>query len=274
MKNRAKAFGTVIDFSSPFCKGGSRGISSCKDKFPLTPLCKRGGFKFTFFCVTYLKALVLLYALTLCGCVYQTADIKTPSFDEQIPAQKANYESGSIWQAASSGLAEDFKARSRGDIVTVLISEQASASKQASTGTKRESNVNAGIPNLMGLENSGLVSSLDLANLLKASYGSKYDGSGSTSRNENLRATITAKVVDVLPNGNLLIKGQRNVKVNNEDQVIVLEGTVRPRDIGPDNVVNSIYVADAKISYTGNGVLSDRQRPGWLLNILEKIWPF
>lgn len=213
-------------------------------------------------------------SLLIAGCVYQQAEVKSPAFDEQLVRPKPNYSGGSLWQDSSSGLAEDYKARRKGDILTILIAEQSSASKQANTATKRDTSVSAGIPNLLGVESAGLARSLDLANLLNASYTSKYDGSGSTSRDENLRATITAKVMDILPNGNLLIEGRRNVKVNNEEQVIVLEGTVRPRDINTDNVINSSNIADAKISYTGNGVLSDRQRPGWLMNFLEKLWPF
>ena len=114
----------------------------------------------------------------------------------------------------------------------------------------------------------------DLSKLINASVDSSYKGSGSTSRAENLKATMTARVIDVLPNGNMLIEGRRNIKVNNEDQEIILEGTVRPRDIGADNVVNSIYIADARISYSGRGIISDRQSPGWLMNIVDKLWPF
>ena len=107
-----------------------------------------------------------------------------------------NYASGSLWQASSSGLAEDLKARRRGDIVTVVISEQASASKQASTGTSRATTMSAGMPNLLGLEKTPIKGWVDLANLLNASFSSKFDGSGSTSRAETLQATISTKVVD------------------------------------------------------------------------------
>ncbi len=219
-----------------------------------------------------LSALVLLLALA--GCSHQSADIITPAFDEQVPAPQMNYASGSLWQASSVGLAEDLKARRRGDIVTVVISEQASASKQASTGTQRGSSISAGIPKLLGLETTGIKNWADLSQLLSASYGSKFEGSGSTSRQETLQATISAKVVDVIPNGNLMIEGRRNVRVNNEDQIIVLTGTVRSRDITPDNTISSALVADARIAYSGKGVISDRQSPGWLLNVMDKVWPF
>lgn len=219
-------------------------------------------------------AAVCLPLLLLAACAHQSAEVTTPAFDQQIPAPQQNYSSGSLWQASSTGLAEDLKARRLGDIITVVISEQASASKKASTGTSRSSSISAGIPKLLGLETTGIKNWADLSELLSASYGSKFDGSGSTSRQETLQATISAKVVDVIPNGNLLIEGRRNVRVNSEDQIIVLTGTVRGRDVSADNTVSSALIADAKIAYSGKGIISDRQKPGWLLNALDKVWPF
>ena len=219
-------------------------------------------------------AAVCLPLLLLAACSHQSAEVITPAFDQQIPAPQQNYSSGSLWQASSTGLAEDLKARRLGDIITVVISEQASASKKASTGTSRSSSISAGIPKILGLETTGIKNWADLSELLSASFGSKFDGSGSTSRQETLQATISAKVVDVIPNGNLLIEGRRNVRVNNEDQIIVLSGTVRGRDVSADNTISSALIADAKIAYSGKGIISDRQKPGWLLNALDKVWPF
>ena len=223
----------------------------------------------------YLYYLIVLTGMVLGGCVTQTTEVKTPSFDQQLHKAPADYSNGSIWQAGSAGLTEDFKARRRGDIVTILIVETASASKAAKTDTSRATTINAGIPNFMGLEAGLMKNSFgDLSKLINASVDSKYAGAGSTSRQETLNATISAKVIDVLPNGNLMIEGRRNVKVNNEDQIIIVEGTVRPSDIGADNIVNSGFVADARITYTGKGIISDRQSPGWLMNIIDKVWPF
>jgi flagellar L-ring protein FlgH len=224
--------------------------------------------------VKTLLAPALLAPLLFIGCSHMETEVHTPTFDEQITRPQPNYSSGSIWQASSTSLAEDLKARRRGDIITVVISETASASKQASTGTGRSSTIAAGVPNLIGLERTGIKNWLDLSNLLNASYDSKFAGSGSTSRQENLNATITAKVLDVIPNGNLLIEGRRNVRVNSEDQIIVLTGTIRSRDISSDNTISSALIADARINYSGKGVISDRQQPGWLMNIFDKIWPF
>lgn len=224
-----------------------------------------------------MKLLYLVPLLfTLSGCAVERTDIKTTGFEEQLQKPVADYSNGSIWQSASGGLTDDMKARQRGDIITIVISETASASKEAKTGTSRDSSMSAGIPALMGLETTGIFKNnfADLSKIINASSNSSFKGAGSTSRQENLKATITARVIDVLPNGNLMVEGRRNIKVNEEDQIIVLEGTVRPRDIAPDNTVNSIYVADARISYSGRGIISDRQSPGWLMNFLDKIWPF
>lgn len=222
------------------------------------------------------RLVVSIFCLALAGCAIEKAEVKTPAFDEQLPAAQPDYSNGSIWQAASGGLTEDNKARRKGDILTVVIVEQSTASKEATTDTGRKASVSAGIPNMLGLETNmtGIKNWMDLSNLLNASTASTYNGSGATTRKENLTATMSAKVVDVLPNGNFLIEGRRNVKVNNEDQIIILEGTVRPRDISQDNTISSSLIADARITYTGKGVISDRQRPGWLMNFLDYIWPF
>ena len=103
---------------------------------------------------------------------------------------------------------------------------------------------------------------------------SDFDGSGSTSRSGDLSAFITCRVTRVLPNGNLNIVGSREVLVNHETQMIILSGVIRPRDINEDNVILSTFVSGAKIAYSGSGIVNDRQRPGWLANLLNSVWPF
>lgn len=220
------------------------------------------------------KSAIAIIALLASGCVYPQVEMPRQSFEEHVPAPQHRYESGSLWQENSVSLVDDYKARRRGDIVTVLIVEEASASKQANTGTKRETGISASIPNFMGIETTALADKLDLNALVKANTSSSYDGSGSTSRKDVLKATITARVMDVLPNGYLRIQGQRSVKVNNEEQIIILEGVVRPKDINHENMISSAQVADARITYAGNGIVNDKQQPGWLFNFVDKIWPF
>jgi flagellar L-ring protein precursor FlgH len=85
---------------------------------------------------------------------------------------------------------------------------------------------------------------------------------------------MTALVTQVLPNGNMVLVGSREVLINNENQIIQLSGVVRPRDIDADNLVLSTYLADARISYSGTGIINDRQKPGWLTKIMMTVWPF
>jgi len=223
-----------------------------------------------------MKKILAHIVLVIAGCAHEPQQSKFPALQQQLEKPRPTYAGGSLWQGSSGGLVEDFKARVKGDTVTVVITETSSASKNATTDTVRTTALSAGIPNLLGLETNmtGIKNWMDLSNLLNANTSSKYDGSGSTTRTENLNATITARVIDVLSNGNLLIEGQRNIMVNHEDQIIVLEGTVRPQDISTDNIVNSAQIADARITYSGKGIVSDRQSPGWLMNIIDKVWPF
>ncbi|MEZ4598776.1 MAG: flagellar basal body L-ring protein FlgH [Syntrophotaleaceae bacterium] len=183
---------------------------------------------------------------------------------------------GSLWTTSRGSLFGDVKATQVGDILTVAIFEKASASREATTSTGRSSSMDAGIDNFFGLENNlaKLSSSIDPSKLVGTSYENDFNGSGSTSRREDLVATLTTRVVEVYPNGNLRIEGGKTVTVNNEDQIIVLTGIVRPNDISPQNIVNSKNVLDAKIAYTGKGVISDKQKPGWMVRILDNVWPF
>jgi flagellar L-ring protein precursor FlgH len=120
----------------------------------------------------------------------------------------------------------------------------------------------------------GLPADFDNEAMFKASLTNSFDGSGQTSRNETMSASITARVIEVAPNGNLFIRGARKVRVNNETQYITLTGLVRPADISPDNTVLSSYIAEASIEYTGSGPVSDKQRPGWLMRAVDFVWPF
>ncbi len=222
-----------------------------------------------------MKRTVLAVAILLsAGCVYSQVQLPQEANEHKIPAQKVSYANGSIWQAGSVSPLDDYRARKLGDIVTVVIVEEASASKQASTGTKREVGMSASIPNFMGIETTALADKIDLNSMVKANTSSDFGGSGTTTRKDVLNATISARVTEVLPNGDLRIEGSRSVRVNNEEQILTLRGTVRPKDINHENMISSAQVADARIAYSGNGVINDRQQPGWLFNFIDKVWPF
>ena len=103
---------------------------------------------------------------------------------------------------------------------------------------------------------------------------SSYSGGGTTSRTETLQAEVSAIVQEVLPNGNLVVEGNRTITVNDETQIISVKGIVRPADIQADNTIYSMYLVNPEIIYHGKGILSSQQKPGWLNRFLDWIWPF
>lgn len=173
---------------------------------------------------------------------------------------------------------QDLRAHKVGDLITVNIVETSKANKKATTKTGRTSSINAGISNLMGWEGKigkiGVPGEFDNETMFKASMENDFDGTGETTRNETMTASVTARVLEVTQNGNLFIKGSRKIQVNNEAQYITLSGLVRPADISPDNTVLSSYIAEASIEYTGSGAVSDKQKPGWLMRAVDYVWPF
>ena len=187
---------------------------------------------------------------------------------------------GSLWRD-SVGLFEDRKARGLNDLVTIKIIESSAASKKADTSTSRESSVDLGIDsffgntlnyslaNIFGKESSG-----NLSPQVKATAKNDFAGSGNTTREGSLVATITARVVDVLPNGNFIIESRKDITVNREKQLLLLRGVIRPDDIASDNTILSSYVANAEMIYTGDGVVNDKQGQGWLVQLLDWVWPF
>ena len=183
---------------------------------------------------------------------------------------------GSIWRGvnSNSNFLGDHRARGVGDIITVKIVEVTSATEKAETTTKRTSGTTAGIPHLFGLETNNYPSSINPSKMIDASSKNDFAGSGETKRGGSLTATITARVVDVLPNGNLAVEGKREININNEKKEILLQGIVRPRDLAYDNSVFSTQIADAKIIYTGIGVVGEKQSPGWLARVFDVVWPF
>lgn len=185
---------------------------------------------------------------------------------------------GSLWVADAPLLTmfSDRKARTLGDVVTIRIVESSAATNKASTATDRKSSMSASLDAFFNAEKRFPADQpfFNPFSRVAGGFGSEFEGTGTTRRSGDLSAYLTALVVDVLPNGNLVVSGSREVLINNENQIIHLTGVVRPRDITADNVVLSTYVANARIAYSGKGVVDDRQKPGWLTTIMLKVWPF
>jgi flagellar L-ring protein precursor FlgH len=162
------------------------------------------------------------------------------------------------------------------DLITVVVSETAQGSKEADTETKREASFLAGITELFNFTDSLQLKNpgLDTATMLDADFQSEFTGEGETTRKGSLQAKIAAMVVEVLPNGTMRIEGEKIIAVNNEEQVLVISGLVRPRDVNSMNEVMSTKIAHLRVDYYGKGLIGDVQSVGWFGRLVNKIWPF
>jgi flagellar L-ring protein FlgH len=225
-----------------------------------------------------LSILCLLFLfLAACAKENSTEALQAPEplEDIQLPHQQEKT-AGSLWSEDAPSIFADHKAKNIGDIISVTIAEKSSATKEATTSTARTSDISAGITNLLGMEKSSDISNsnLDLAKLIAANFSNKFDGNGKTARKGDLSASLSVQVIGLYPNGNLKIRGGKEVMVNNEVQVIYITGIIRSVDITAANTIDSKKVLNARISYTGKGVLSDKQEAGWLSRTFDNIWPF
>lgn len=176
------------------------------------------------------------------------------------PALAAN---GSLWTDNSESLYSDGRAKYVDDIVTIVVGESTSATNKSTSQVTQTEKMDSGT-------GTGLVGQLLQAFGIQSS--DSYKGDGSTTSSGSLTTTITAKVVEVLPNGNLLVEARRSIVVNEETQSVVLSGIIRPKDISNTNTVPSTKMADAQIKYTGKGPIAARQRPGLLNKIFNWIF--
>jgi flagellar L-ring protein FlgH len=233
----------------------------------------------------YAALLSILLSTTGCAAFRTTAahvpevrEIKTPVYPVIKQAVK---QEGSLWsETLNVSLYPDRRARKIGDVLAIRIVEDPEAQLDANTKTSRASSLDASKLKLFGFLKALAQSNPNLAqipgtdDLALASLGLKFDGKGTSDRKGHVKAYVSAMVVGLLPNGNLLINGKREIKVNHETQYLTISGIVRPDDISPNNEISSTYVANAKISYGGVGVISDKQKPGILGRVLDHVWPF
>lgn len=224
---------------------------------------------------------------------YASYGIQNPQFDDELMYIDVNNpHEGSLWSTQSryGSLFGDTKARNINDILTVNIVETTDVSRDASTKLSSKGTTNSGItkflgsPLTFGLDNlwgkkTGAATAAERVDRpfspeLASESENSFNGSGSTERKDKFLATLSARVINVYPNGNMLIKGNREITVNREKQHITLVGMVRPEDVSADNIVLSSAIADAKISITGKGVISEKQSPGYGSRLYEWLWPF
>lgn len=182
----------------------------------------------------------------------------------------------SLWQdEVARPMFADKRAGSVGDLLTVVVQENNSASKDKNTKTTKNSNLDAAIATfLYSPAASGLLTKGGQMPALKYNYKNEFAGGGAINNSESIIARIGVRVVDVLPNRNLVVEGTRETAFSGEQQTIILRGVVNPDNITTGNTVLSQNIADATIKFVSKGALSDSQRKGWFNKIWDKITPF
>jgi flagellar L-ring protein FlgH len=178
---------------------------------------------------------------------------------------------GSLYSASGrlADNARDVRASDVNDIVTIIVNEAASAVVSGTSNSSRKSSANASISAAYG------ITTPKLNNLLGLTNDTELNGAGSTSRQLSLSTTISARVIEVQSNGNLVIEGTKDIGVNSDKQSITVHGVVRPADLSSSNMVNSVQVANLQVKVTGKGVVGDAiRRPNFLYRLLLGLLPF
>jgi len=234
--------------------------------------------------ITYL---VFLACISGCQGLKDAREIKAAPMPPKYYATKETEVAppdGSLWHNTASYY-EDRKAKRVNDLLTILITETTTAENTASTSDSATSSANYAVNDIFGAKKDFGLQTWPIIKKLYApgtqftptasgNSTSSYAGKGDTSRKGTVTAIITAKVIEVFPNSNMAVESRKEVIVNNEKQIVVLRGIVRPDDITTNNTVLSQNVADAQIYLVGDGVLADKQSQGWLVRFLDSVWPF
>jgi flagellar L-ring protein precursor FlgH len=189
--------------------------------------------------------------------------------------QMAPSSANSLWNANSPTFFGDPRASRVGDIVTVNINITDSAQLSNTTSRSRTSAEDSDLSSFFGADLTGIFNdSIDPTSLTSMGSTSSLDGAGSVNRNETISLTVAALVTQVLPNGNLVLAGSQEVRVNNEVRELLITGVARPEDILSDNTIAHTQIAQARISYGGRGHISEVQRPRYGAELYDLLMPF
>lgn len=195
----------------------------------------------------------------------------TMPMPEPIPA---SYNPNSLWRNGSRAFFKDQRAHQVGDILTIKVNFTDKAVVANETQRSRDSKEDSGINNLFGLSKVPLTKTPIPGRLITTDSTSSSDGKGSVNRSEALKTNVAAVVTQILPNGNLVIEGKQEIRVNYEMRELKVAGIVRPEDIENDNTLDSAKIAQARIAYGGRGQITDVQQPRWGQQITDVILPF
>ncbi len=227
-------------------------------------------------------ALLALSVIILWGCTTTNIERKyaeTPEYVREQPAviQQTGHHVGSLWTSTSENLFSDVKARHVGDIVTIVVQEQATSQYSTSLKTKTSSSSSSGLTALLGFQGrvlNRLKATPGTGGIWNTSSSGSYQGSGENKVDNKLLATITARVVKVLPNHKLFIRGEKQVYTNGDENTLIITGIIDEYQISNDDTIDSSYISDAKIFFNGKGIASSTRNEGWLTKLWNLIKPF
>jgi len=188
--------------------------------------------------------------------------------------QYATYNPNSLWRNGSRAFFKDQRAHQVGDILTVKVNITDKANIANETQRSRKNAEDSGIDNFFGKSKVPIMNSGVPTRIFTADSTASSDGKGSVNRNETLTTNVAGVVMQVLPNGNLVIEGKQEIRVNYEIRELIVAGVVRPADIESDNTIDSSKIAEARIAYGGRGQITDVQQPRYGQQVLDVLLPF
>jgi len=192
-----------------------------------------------------------------------------------MPApQPAVYQPNSLWRTGSRAFFKDQRAHQVGDILTITVNIADKAAIENETQRSRTNKEDSGIDNFFGKAKVPIMNAAVPTRIFSGDSTSSSDGKGSVDRKEALQTNVAAVVIQVLPNGNLVVEGKQEVRVNFEVRELIVAGIVRPEDIQSDNTIDSSKIAEARIAYGGRGQITDVQQPRYGQQVLDVILPF
>jgi len=190
------------------------------------------------------------------------------------PTQIASYSPNSLWRSGSRAFFKDQRAHIVGDILTVTVNFADKANIANESQRSRTNKEDSGVDNFFGKSKLPLLNSALPTKIFTGDSTSNSDGKGSVQRSEALQTNVAAVVTQVLPNGNLVVEGKQEIRVNFEIRELVVAGIVRPEDIQSDNTIDSSKIAQARIAYGGRGQITDVQQPRYGQQVLDVLLPF
>jgi flagellar L-ring protein precursor FlgH len=189
--------------------------------------------------------------------------------------QPASYNPNSLWRNGSRAFFKDQRAHQVGDILTVKVKITDKATVENETSRSRKNSEDSGVDNFFGKTKLPIFSKINIpGKILTADSTGSSEGKGSIDRKDEITTNVAGVVTQVLPNGNLVLEGKQEIRVNFEVRELVVAGIVRPEDIESDNTIDSTKIAQARIAYGGRGQITDVQQPRYGQQVLDVLLPF